>query len=155
MPDQSGARSANSFHASSGVRYSGQSAPSALAKSTTICQSSRAWPGLVAGEIGRVRARVVQPLDVVLASEGVQAGRLVAQMAGHEGEVRERPDVVDPAGVFGDAQRVKDRGVLHRCVFARGGDDVLGRDARDLLSLLGRVALDDFRDRVEALSVLA
>ena len=45
IPDHIGARSANSFQASSAVRYSGQSAPSALAKSTTIRQSSRAEPG--------------------------------------------------------------------------------------------------------------
>ena len=92
---------------------------------------------LVAGEVHGVRAGVVEPLDVVLAPERVQARRLVAEMPGHEDEVRERPDVVDAAGVLGDAERVEDRGVAFRRVFARGGADVLGRNARDLLRVLG------------------
>ena len=66
---------------------------------------------LVAGEVRGVRAGVVEPLDVVLAAERVQAGRLVAEVPGHEHEVRERPDVVDAAGVLGDAERVEDRRV--------------------------------------------
>ena len=70
--------------------------------------------GLVAGEIGRVRARVVEPLDVVLAAQRVQPGRLVAEVPGHEHEVRERPDVVDAARVLGDAEGVEDPRVAAR-----------------------------------------
>ena len=69
---------------------------------------------LVAGKVGRVRARVVQSLDVVLAAERVQARRLVAEVPGHEHEVRERPDVVDAARVLGDAEGVEDPGVPSR-----------------------------------------
>ena len=68
--------------------------------------------GLVAGEIRGIRAGVVEALDVVLSAERVQPGRLVAEVAGHEHEVRERPDVVDAARVLGDAEGVEDPRVL-------------------------------------------
>ena len=66
---------------------------------------------LVAREVRGIRAGVVQPLDVVLAAQGVEARRLVAEVPRHEHEVRERPDVVDAARVLGDAERVEDRRV--------------------------------------------
>src|SRR5438445_3795230 len=49
--------------------------------------------------------RSVQPLNVVLAAQRVQSGRLVAEVAGREHEVRQRPDVVDGARMLGDAER--------------------------------------------------
>ena len=113
----------------------------------------RVVPGLVAGEVVRVRARVVQALDVVLAAERVQPGRLVAEVAGHQDEVRERPDVVDAAGVLGDPERVEDRRVPLGRVLAGGGADRLGGDAGDPLGLLGRVAGDDLAHRLEVLAV--
>ena len=109
---------------------------------------------LVAGEVGRVGARLVQALDVVLAAERVQAGRLVAEVPGHEHEVRERPDVVHRAGVLGDPERVEDRRVALARVLPCGGDDVVGRDAGDLLGLLGRVARHDLGHGVDVLRVL-
>ena len=111
--------------------------------------------GLVAGEVGRVRARVVQPLDVVLATERVQPGRLVAEMPGHEHEVRERPDVVDAARVLGDPEGVEDARVPLARVLAGGGADVLGGDAGDLLRVLGRVAHHDLAHRLEVFGRLA
>jgi hypothetical protein len=45
--------------------------------------------GLVARQIARIRTRVVQALDVVLAAQRVQPRRLVAEVAGHQHEVRE------------------------------------------------------------------
>ena len=93
-------------------------------------RTSGSSPGLVAGEVVRVRARVVQALDVVLAAERVQAGRLVAEVAGHQDEVRERPDVVDAAGVLGDPERVEDRRVPLGRVLAGRGADRLGRRRR-------------------------
>ena len=92
---------------------------------------------LVAGQVHRVRTRVVQPLDVVLPAERVQARRLVAEVSGHQHEVRERPDVVDAARVLGDSERVEDRRVPLGRVLARGGADLLGGDAGDLLRILG------------------
>ena len=105
---------------------------------------------LVPRQVRRVRAGVVQPLDVVLAAERVQPGRLVAEVAGHQDEVRERPDVVDAARVLGHPERVEDPGVLLACVLARGLADRLGVDAGDLRRLLGRVARDDLAHLVEA-----
>ena len=88
-------------------------------------------------------------------AERVEPRRLVAEVAGHEDEVRERPDVVDAAGVLGDAEGVEDRRVPLARVLAGGGADVLGRNARDLLGLLGRVAHDDLAHRVEVVRELA
>ncbi len=110
-------------------------------------------PGLVAGEVVRVRARVVQALDVVLAAERVQAGRLVAEVAGHQDEVRERPDVVDAARVLGDPERVEDRRVPLGRVLAGGGPNRLGRNARHPFGVLGGVAGDDLAHRLEVLAV--
>ena len=111
--------------------------------------------GLVARQVGGVRARVVQPLHVVLAPQRVEAGRLVAEMPGHEHQVRQRPDVVDAARVLRDPERVEDRGVTLARVLARGRADVLGGYAGDELGLLGRVPGDHLADRVEVLGVLA
>ena len=110
---------------------------------------------LVAGEVRRVRARVVQPLDVVLAAQRVQPGRLVAEVPGHEHEVRERPDVVDAARVLGDAEGVEDRRVPLARVLAGGGADVLGGNSGDLLGVLGRVAHDDLAHGLEVVGRLA
>ena len=110
---------------------------------------------LVAVEVGRVRAGVVQPLDVVLAAQGVEARRLVAEVPRHQHEVRERPDVVDAARVLGDAERVEDRRVPLGRVLARRGPDVLRGHAGDLLGLLGRVAGNDLADGIEVVRELA
>ena len=88
-------------------------------------------PRLVARKVVRVRAGVVQPLDVVLAAQRVEPRRLVAEVPRHQDEVRERPDVVDAAGVLGDPERVEDRRVPLGRVLARGRTDRLRRDARD------------------------
>ena len=74
---------------------------------------------------------------------------------GHQDEVRERPDVVDPAGVLGDAEGVEDRRVPLARVLARAGTDVLGGDTGDLLRVLRRVAHDDLAHRLEVLGELA
>ena len=110
---------------------------------------------LVSGQVVRVRARVVQALDVVLAAKRVQPGRLVAEVPGHEHEVRERPDVVDAARVLGDAEGVEDRRVPLARVLARGGADVLGGDSRDALCILRRVAHDDLAHGVEVVGEVA
>ncbi len=93
--------------------------------------------GLVAGEVHGVRARVVQALDVVLTTERVEPGRLVAEVPCHEDEVRERPDVVDAAGVLGDPEGVEDRRVPLGRVLASRRADVLGRDAGHRLGVFG------------------
>jgi hypothetical protein len=110
---------------------------------------------LVPRQVRRVRSGIVQPLDVVLAAERVEAGGLVAKVARHQHEVRKRPDVVDSAGVLGDPERVEDRCVALARVLARGLPDRLRRDARHLLGLLRRVPRDHLADHVEALGVLA
>ena len=76
-------------------------------------------------------------------------------MPGHEDEVRERPDVVDSACVLGDPERVEDRRVALRRVFARGCSNRVCGDARDLLGILRRVAHDDLAHGVEVLGELA
>ncbi len=111
--------------------------------------------GLVPRQVARVRASVVQALDVVLPAQRVQAGRLVPEVAGHQHEVGQRPDVVDRGRVLGDPERVEDRRVPLGRVLARGRADRLGGHAGHLLRLLGRVARDDLGNGVEVLGVLA
>ena len=77
MPDQSGARSANSFQASSAFSYAGQLAPSASAISTTMRKSSRAFPGHGTARRTRFTRRSVF-VNVPSFSAKLEAGKITS-----------------------------------------------------------------------------
>ena len=97
---------------------------------------------LEAGQAVGQRAHVAAALDVVLATERVDAGAIPADVPGQQDEVDQGQDVVDGVVVFGDPQRPAD----HRPRGRRQGVGQLAdgrrRDAGLALGVFERVRLD-------------
>ena len=97
---------------------------------------------LEAGQAVGQGAHVAAALDVVLATERVDAAAVPPDVAGEQHERDQREDVVDRVVVLGDAERPAD----HRARRRREGvgqlADRLGRDAGLALGVLERVRLD-------------
>jgi len=100
------------------------------------------------------RPDVARSLHVVLAAQGVQPGAGLAEVAQEHLQVRQRGDVVRPADVLGDAERVVDGG--RPCFAEHPGNapDQVSGNAGDLAGALNGVALDRLPDGLEALGVL-
>ena len=113
------------------------------------------------GQAIRQRAHVAATLDVVLATERVDATAVPADVSGEEHERDQGEDVVDRVVVLGDAEGPAD----HRARRLREGvgefADGLGRDAGLALGVfervrldLGLVGLEALRGAVDELAVL-
>ena len=87
-------------------------------------------------------AHVAAALDVVLASERVDAAAVAADVAGQEHEIDQGEDVVDRVVVLGDAQRPADHRPRRRGQRVRQLADGVGRDTGLALGVLERVRLD-------------
>ncbi len=94
--------------------------------------------GLEAGVVVGDRPTVARALDVVLATHRVDAGALLAEVAGEEGEVAERLDVINAADVLGDAEGVVDGSELGRAIPEGGLFDIVGGDFANFGSPGGR-----------------
>ncbi len=97
---------------------------------------------LEAGQAVRQRAHVAAALDVVLATERVDAAPVPADVAGEQHERDEGEDVVDGVVVLGDAERPADHRARRRREGVGQFADGLGRDARLALGVFERVRLD-------------
>ena len=102
--------------------------------------------GLEAGKVVGHGPAVAGALDIVLPAHGVDAAALDAEVAGHEGEVAERFDVVDAADVLGDSQRVEDRAGVAFSKDDTGQLDVVGGDFADARGPLGGEFFDVFEE---------
>ena len=113
----------------------------------------RLWvvPSPAADLLVRQGAHVAAALHVVLAAQGVEAASVLAHVPGQEPQVDEREHAVGAVVVLGDAQRPVQGRLVGGGVHAGHLADVLGRDARYLLGVLGRVAGDLLLVRLEAL----
>ena len=97
------------------------------------------------------RAHVAAALDVVLPAQRVEPRAVAADVAGEEGEVDQREDVVDRVVVLGDPERPADHGPVGARVGVRGLADHLRRHAGEPLALVERERLDGRGVLVEAL----
>ena len=105
---------------------------------------------LVPGVEDRRRTRVVGALNVVLASQRVEAGGAHPQVPGHQHEIGQGIDVVRAVGVLGDPEGVVDAGLAGRRVGSRRTTDALGRHAGGDLRPLGGIRGERLLQRVEA-----
>src|SRR5215208_3296319 len=85
---------------------------------------------------------VAAALHVVLAAQRVQAATVLADVAGQKPQPDEREHTIGAIVVLGDAQGPVEDGLIRRGVHTGDLADIIGRDARDLLSVLQRVAGD-------------
>ena len=106
-------------------------------------------PAPAADLLVRQGAHVAAALHVVLAAQRVEARSVLADVAGQEPKRDEREHPVGAVVVLGDAERPVQRSLIRRGVHAGHLADVLGRDARDLLGVLRRVAGDLLPVRLE------
>ena len=90
----------------------------------------------------RQGAHVAAALDVVLATERVDAAAVPADVAGQQDEVDQGEDVVDRVVVLGDAERPADHRLRRRRERVGQLADRVGGDAGLALGVLERVALD-------------
>ena len=94
-------------------------------------------------------AHVAAALDVVLATERIDAAPIPAHVAGEQHQVDEGEDVVDGVVVLGDAQRPADHRPRRGRQRMREVADRVGRDAGLPFRVLERVRLDLRRVRLE------
>ena len=87
-------------------------------------------------------AHVAAALDVVLATQRVDAAAVAADVAGQQDEGDQGQDVVDGVVVLGDAERPADHRPRRLGEGVGQLADGLGRDARLALGVLERVRLD-------------
>ena len=97
---------------------------------------------LEAGQAVGEGAHVAAALDVVLATQRVDAAAVAADVTGQQHQVDERQDVVDRVVVLGDAERPADHRPRRRGERVGQLADGLGRDAGLALGVLERVRLD-------------
>ena len=87
-------------------------------------------------------AHVAATLDVVLATQRVDAAAVAPDVAGEEHEVDQGEDVVDGVVMLGDAEGPADHRPRRRRECVRQLPDRLGRDAGLALRIVERVGLD-------------
>ena len=109
---------------------------------------------LVAREVRGQRGHVAGALDVVLPAQGVDPRVRKTNMPRQEPQVGEVLDVVRPADVLRDPERVEDARLPGRGVEARGLVQLLARNARDGLDPLGSVGLDALQQGLVPLAAL-
>ena len=72
-------------------------------------------------------------------------------MTCHKDKIGQAVNIVGAVGVFGNAQRIVNSGMLGGRVHPSNRANVLGRNSGDLLRFLWRVVFDLFADGVKAL----
>ena len=153
--------SASDWAGFSPTTYSVRSSPRSIASNISVrCQPRLGLdgdaPGLLeprprlvvdfqileAGEVLGDGAHVAAALHVVLAAQRVQPRAVAADVAGQQGQVDQRENVVDGVVVLGDAERPADHGAVGAGIGVGGLADRLGRHAGLALAPLQRPLLD-------------